>query len=504
MITSMSSNVIKRTIAMLLTAIFCLALFGNTRASAYTFSIDFDLHSNAAILYCRDTDQILYEKNANQSQQPGHLAQIMTAILVLEQCDDIDNTNITADNSLYASLYNYDVDDVRYADIYNGDRLSVREYLYALLMTSSCEAALILANYFGGSETSFVNMMNSKALELGCTDTHFANATGLYDANQTTTANDLLTITNYALRLPNFETIASTVSYTPTISSHDNHSLASNWVWTHSNPMMQESSDYYYEGAFGIKTGNLNESGRSIITEATIDNTTYLVILLNAPFTDANNKLQYYHLEDAINLFDWAASTLTYTTILEDDEEVAEVEVANSDGNSYVLVKPEKDCVLLWNKNVDTSAIQKVIQLEENVQAPIETGQQLGTLQLKFSGEIIAELPLVAVSDVERSFLKFNLYALRNFQNSPWFLYGIVAALLLSIVYIILCVYASYRAKRNTTPEAPIHLIPKVKDFHDSPQQFHRDHTDTIYYHGEENTKKKDSSRRKDSRDDYR
>ncbi|MFR6495579.1 MAG: hypothetical protein ACLUOF_03490 [Ruminococcus sp.] len=104
----------------------------------------------------------------------------------------------------------------------------------------------------------------------------------------------------------------------------------------------------------------------------------------------------------------------------------------NSDGNSYVLVHPKEDCILLWCKDVDVSAVQKVIHLDQNVMAPVKKGDKLGTIELKFSGEVIAEVPLVAVSDVDRSFTKFNAYALENFPNSPWFTVGIVAGAVLS------------------------------------------------------------------------
>ena len=151
--------------------------------------------------------------------------------------------------------------------------------------------------------------------------------------------------------------------------------------------MTQETSNYYYKGSKGIKTGNLTKTGRSIITEATQEGNSYLVILLNAPFVDENDELTYYHIEDATNLLNWAFQSLSYVTLLEKDEEIAEVPVMNSDGNTYVLVHPKENCVLLWCSDVDTTAVQKTIQLEKNVQAPVKAGEQLGTMELKFSGE---------------------------------------------------------------------------------------------------------------------
>ena len=145
-------HLIKRMSAAAVTCIVStVILCGNfLSAQAYTFTPDKTLHSQAAILYNRDTEQVLYEKNPDQPQMPGHLAQIMTAIVVMQSCSDLDGTTITADDALYKTLYNYDEpDDLRYADIDDGDTLTVREYLYAMMLTSSCEASLILANQFG-------------------------------------------------------------------------------------------------------------------------------------------------------------------------------------------------------------------------------------------------------------------------------------------------------------------------------------------------------------------
>lgn len=250
--------------------------------------------------------------------------------------------------------------------------------------------------------------------------------------------------------------------------------------------MTQETSNYYYKGSKGIKTGNLTKTGRSIITEATQEGNSYLVILLNAPFVDENDELTYYHIEDATNLLNWAFQSLSYVTLLEKDEEIAEVPVMNSDGNTYVLVHPKENCVLLWCSDVDTTAVQKTIQLEKNVQAPVKAGEQLGTMELKFSGEVIATVPLVAVSNIDRSFSKFNAYALQNFPHSPWFRYGLIGGSVLTVLYIALCIYASYRAKRSVRPEDPIHLIPHVTEFEAPKKQQNWKRSETVFYHGPE------------------
>ena len=144
------------------------SLWGNISAKALNFTPDFGINSDSAIVYSLDSGDIIYQKNQEKKQIPAQLIQIMATVICLENCDDIDGTLITANNSLYDEFYiygnQYGYDDLRYAQIYNGDKLSVTELLYAMLLTSSVEASVILANYFGdGSTNVFADKMNAKA-----------------------------------------------------------------------------------------------------------------------------------------------------------------------------------------------------------------------------------------------------------------------------------------------------------------------------------------------------
>ncbi|MDE5564470.1 MAG: D-alanyl-D-alanine carboxypeptidase, partial [Oscillospiraceae bacterium] len=185
-------------VSLVLMCCFCVNITGR----AVLFTPDFDINSSAGLLVNLDTDEVLYRKNSDTQYMPGSLVQIMEAVVVLENCTNL-SMRIIADASLYNGLSQSEyAEDMRYADIKDGDILTVEELLYALMLTSSCEAAVLLANQFGnGSIPNFITMMNDKAAELGCTQTSFTNVTGMYDVGQKTTANDLALITKYALSL---------------------------------------------------------------------------------------------------------------------------------------------------------------------------------------------------------------------------------------------------------------------------------------------------------------
>lgn len=443
--------------SMLILCLFCTELRGN----ALNFTPNFEIHSDAAMLLNLDTDTVLYQKNADKQYMAGSMAQIMTAIVVLENCSDL-SMNITANSNLYTQFTTTEYpDDVRYADIKDGDILSVEELLYAMMLTSSAEAAVLLADHFGnGSVPDFVAMMNEKAKALGCTQTYFTNPTGIYNPSQKTSANDLAIMTKYALSLGKFETIATAETFTPYTPNKENHTP--DWSWSHSNTMMQATSPYYVTGVKGIKTSNLTAQGRSIICEASQDGNTYLAILLAAPFEDADGDLQYYHQLDACNLLEWVFGHFDYQTILSESTELGQIKVANGEGSDYVLVKPAQTFTTLWYDAADMSSIVQEVVLDENVSAPVNKGEKLGVVTLKFAGEQIASIDLVATSDVKLSSFKYYMGLIQHFPKSDWLLKAVIISLLLCAIYVALCVYAHVCYKQRLKPVTPVHLKPKA------------------------------------------
>ncbi len=449
-----------------LTGILMLVPFtGALNAQAVNFPVKTPLQSESAILINLDTDSIVHEKNADVQQMPGPLVNIMTAVVCLENCEDLDE-KVTIDESVYAYLYNTEyLDDLRYADIYNGDILTISDLLYAMMLTSSIEAAETLAYYVGeGSTAAFVDMMNEKAVEIGCTSTNFTNATGMYSMNQYTTARDIALITQYALDVPLFETIATTEEYNPSILNPQNHQTHTEWIWEHSNIMMDNENDYFYAGAKGIKTANLSAAGRNIVAMASRDGNNYLAILLKSPICDAEGNNTYYHLEDATTLFDWAFEHFSYQIILSNTVEVGEIPVSLADGNDYVLARPKDEFSLLWYDEIDTSLIKKddIKWDSESLQAPVKKGDRLGEVTLKYSGEELGTVELVAVSDVDRSVTKYNFYAAKMFIKSKWFVKAAIISAILCFLYILICFYAFVCHKNNAKPLKPIYAVPKV------------------------------------------
>ena len=246
------------------------SLLPSFKADALTFTPNVPVSSQAAVLYNMDIGSIVYEKNADMKEMPAALTQIMTAVIVLESCENISEERITAVTSMFSQFVEYEPQsDLRYAGINAEDTLTVEDLLYAMMLTSSCEASIMLATHFGGTESAFVEKMNAKAEALNMTNTRFTNATGLYSARQVSTARDLMTLLDYAMKVPRFEAIACATSYTPPTAAA--LGKEEKWNWTHSNTMYQASDNYYCNGVRGIKTGNLESGGRCIACKASRD-----------------------------------------------------------------------------------------------------------------------------------------------------------------------------------------------------------------------------------------
>lgn len=456
---------IKKLIAGVSAAFMLIPFIRIPKAEALNFTLKTPLQSESAILVNLDCDTVIHEKNADAKQMPGPLVNIMTAVVCLEECKDL-NAEVTVEEDVFSDLYVTEYpDDLRFAEILDGDVLTYTDLLYAMMLQSSVEASSTIAYQIGGeSIPDFVEKMNAKAAEIGLRDTHFTNPTGMYDPEQYTTARDMAVLTQYALKVPHFEEIASTYSYTPVVPNLERHKDRESWVWFHSNLMMDAENENSYPGCRGIKTANIELGGRNIVAAASKDGNNYLAVCLKAPLSNNEGDPAFYHIADATTLFNWAFKNFSYQTVLTESTELGEIPVSLADGNNYVLAKPKEEVNLLWYNDVDTSLISRdnIVWKTDKLKAPVSKGESLGTVTLEYSGEQLATVELIAVSDVKRSASKYNLYAVKQFTKSSWFGKSLVVAFVLCAIYILICIYSYVLFKNDQKPVKPIYAVPKI------------------------------------------
>ncbi len=330
-----------------------------------------------------------------------------------------------------------------------------------MMVPSGNDAALTLAKYVdalgitaddptydenGDGKMSFVELMNRKAAELGCTNTHFVNPHGLYDENHYTTAREMATITQYALTLPYFAEITSQLYYTqpPTNMTSEERTV------TTTNRMLIESAAEYYTYATGIKTGSLNESGYCIAASASYDGYSYLVVCLGSPYIDADGNHIDYHGEmyDAATLFRWALTSIENKTIVMDGDLIAEVDLLYVWNKDRLQLLAKGNVTAMMPKDLDESEIKLSLDLPENVKAPVQKGDEVGTATYTYKGEVLATVPLVAAESVERSEIIQTIEQGKAILTAPWFLITAAIILVLLVAYVALAVVMNRKRRK--------------------------------------------------------
>ena len=230
-----------------------------------------DISSTAAIVMETSTNTVLYSKNADQALYPASAVKVMTCLVALENSSLDDQVTMTAPGvsgvTDGGANISSQLDEV----------FTMEQCLYAIMVASANDIALQVAEHVGGSVDAFVQTMNARAQELGCTNTVFTNPTGLPDENQHITAHDMALIMEAAMANETFRTIAATTSYTLPATNVSGGER----VLTNSFTMINNASDGYYEPCIGGKEGYTEASGSTLVCEAAKNNMKLVCVVLN-------------------------------------------------------------------------------------------------------------------------------------------------------------------------------------------------------------------------------
>lgn len=244
------------------------------------------IEGESAILVDMFTGAVLYSKNADKAQYPASITKIMTALLGCENLDP--NEKFTMSESAA-----YGISDSNSSSIYadTGEEFTIEQALMAVMLQSANEMTLAIAELTTGSTKKFVEQMNLKARQLGCTNTHFNNPNGLPDETHYTTASDMAKIARAAWFNPTFRKFASTQYYEipPT-----NKFAETRYLLNHHK--MMKNQTYAYDGVLGGKTGYTEAAGNTLVTYAKNDNTYLVAVVLqsvNGAYADTANLLDY-------------------------------------------------------------------------------------------------------------------------------------------------------------------------------------------------------------------
>ena len=366
-------------------------------------SSEITTYSPHVLLLEASTGKIIYEKGANDRVYPASTTKIMTAILALENCQLTDVVTASYD-AIYSVPVGY-----AHAYIKVDEELTINQLLHVLLIPSANDAANILAEHIAGSITSFASMMNTRAVELGCTDTNFVNPSGIHDTNHYSSAHDLAIIGRYAMQNETFRKIVSTTEYT--LPNTNKYEGVDRYFKTTNSLIAVDTKDrvdnYYYSYATGIKTGYTVAAGNCVVSSAKKDSVEYIVVILGAETTDNGLSARYL---DCKKLFEYAFENYSLFEIYKKDDILKQIEVSTGTFMSANLnLVIENDITIIANKDTKTSNLIPEVNITSDLALPIVKNSVIGTITYNVDGNEYSSVLLAGNDIIESNLISYIL-----------------------------------------------------------------------------------------------
>lgn len=347
-----------------------------------------EINSKNAILYNMNDDLVIYEKDADTKTYIASLTKIMTTIVAIENIDDINEVVMVPSEALDGLIEA----NASVAGFKLGQEVTYKDLLYGILLPSGADATRTIAYYISGNEDNFVQLMNKKASDLGLTNTHFANTSGLDTDNHYSTVRELSIILKYALQNPLFKEIYTTNSYTTSDNSLTFKSVYSNYL-----------NNYNLENKYiyGSKTGYTTLAGYCLSTIANYDGIEYLLIT-----TNADGKSNYpLHIMDANMIYDYYINNYHYLDIVNKNDILLTLETKNSKQDK-LEIKANETISKYLNKNISKNNLTYDYDGLNTIDYFTDKGQ-IGTLNITLDNEILVTIPIIYDGGLSFSFMQF-------------------------------------------------------------------------------------------------
>lgn len=373
------SPLMKKIAALLLTvviAIFCIPMSSSAEAQELALS------APAAVLMEQSTGKVLYEKDSHVQRPCASITKVMTLLLTMEA---IKGGTLSLDDTLYASAH---ASSMGGSDIWlkEGEAMGVKDLIKATVIMSANDAAVVLAEAVGGSEESFITMMNDRAKELGMADTVFKNCNGLDEDGHVTSAHDVALMSRALLEYEEiFEYSLTWIDYV-----RDGQTQLVN-----TNKLVKS-----YKGITGLKTGTTSKAGSCISATAERNGMGLIAVVLGCPSTDDRFK-------DATALLNYGFAKWT---VIHPEIPVIERLPVSGGMTDSTGAQVQGTAEVLTELNGKGEVKCEVI-LEEALKAPVAIGQQIGSVKVLSGDTLVKELPITATEAVEEiTFQRAFLY----------------------------------------------------------------------------------------------
>lgn len=357
--------------------------------------------ADSAVIMDATTGEMLYNKAPDVAYPPASTTKIMTALLTLEKCNLEDIVDVGKNPPLADGSRIY---------IFEGEKIKVKDMLYALMLQSANDCAEALAEHISGSKDNFALEMNKRALELGCKNTNFVNPSGLFNDKHKTSSKDLALIMRELSKHPEYKTIATTSLYkiAPT-----NKCSSERPLWGE-NKLIQKNSSYYYKECEGGKTGYTTQSEHSYVAVANRNGQKLIVALVH----DKNKTF----FPDSIELFNYGFNNFDLVKLYNKGDKVSNINYNNEE----IPLLAYQDFFYVKEKDKASNAVVKL-----NEQNPttnnFKTGDILMTATIKDGDKSLGTLSLTSGIDHKPVQAKFNI----NGYNS---LYTVLVASVIAVI----------------------------------------------------------------------
>ena len=350
--------------------------------------------AQSVFLYEANTDTVVYSYNPDLKVHPGSLAKILLAMIVLENCEVSDKVTVTEGIQSYIPAGAHNI------KLKSNEVMTVSDLLHAVIMQNANDAAVALAHHVAGTTGDFLQLMNNRVKQLGCTNTEFGNISGLYTAESFSTGRDMAKILREANKNEDFRKIMSTQTYTiPATEMMEERSFNTQNYFIYDRDLQ----DFFDDRVKGGMQSYHEKTGASIACTAEHRGMYFIAVVLGAVRTFAENgwmPLNYGNFNEMSELLEYGFSNFKVNRIIYDGMALNQFMVNGAE--SYVVGEARVDIDTVVPSSAQMNNLQMNYKIVDGgLRAPIQEGQLIATLEVQYRNSVMAEAEVYAVSGVK-------------------------------------------------------------------------------------------------------